>query len=175
MPHFTVQTRIPWAVHHHSQKIGRVQGSLRMSTGVALDVNDFDKGDANPVASFESLEKLVPRAKITELIKQTSDLEGLRQLAWHGGCWVLGAAVTILGNSLNLWPITWLGMLFMSFVVSFNFMALHETVHRSAFKSRWLNDAVMHLAGFLCLRPATHYFYYHWGHHKYTGNPDMDR
>ena len=145
-----------------------------MSAGVALDVNEFDQGDANPIASFESLEKLVPRAKITELIKQTSDLEGLKQVAWHGGCWALGAAVSILGASLNMWPVSWLGMFFMSFVVSFNFMALHETVHRSAFKSRWLNYLVMHVAGFLCLRPATHYFYYHWGHHKYTGNPQMD-
>ena len=145
-----------------------------MSAGVALDVNEFDQGDANPIASFEALEKLVPRAKITELIKQTSDLEGLKQVAWHGGCWALGAAVSILGASLNMWPVSWLGMFFMSFVVSFNFMALHETVHRSAFKSRWLNYLVMHVAGFLCLRPATHYFYYHWGHHKYTGNPQMD-
>ena len=53
-------------------------------------------------------------------------------------------------------------------------MGLHETVHRSAFKTRLLNDAVMHFWGFLCMRPALHYFYYHWGHHKYTGDVTKD-
>lgn len=33
-----------------------------------------------------------------------------------------------------------------------------------------LNDICMHIAGFVCLRPALHYFYYHWAHHKFTGS-----
>ena len=45
-------------------------------------------------------------------------------------------------------------MVAMSFVMSFNFMALHETVHRSAFKSRLWNDIFMQIAGFLTLRPV---------------------
>jgi fatty acid desaturase len=164
----------PRVLSLNTHSVRSFQGKLRMAASVSLDSNEFDQGDANPVASFENLEKLVPRAKITELIKQTSDAEGLLQVAWHAGCFAVGAAVSILGSYLNLWPLSWLGMFFMAFVTSFNFMALHETVHRSAFKSRWLNFFFMHVAGFLCLRPAIHYFYYHWGHHKYTGNPAMD-
>jgi len=65
-------------------------------------------------------------------------------------------------------------MVGMGFVASFNFMALHETIHRSAFKTRVFNDIGMQVAGFLTLRPAFHYFYYHWQHHKYTGDPERD-
>ena len=54
--------------------------NYRMAASVSLEESDFDKGDANPVKSMDSLEKLVPRAKITELIKQTSDLEGILQV-----------------------------------------------------------------------------------------------
>lgn len=76
--------------------------------------------------------------------------------------------------SSSVFPISVLAMLGMAFSASFNFMPLHECVHRSAFKSRILNNIVMHIAGFLCLRPARHYFYYHWQHHKHTGDPALD-
>ena len=45
--------------------------------------NNFDQagvGDADPIGSIEALNKVVPRAKITELIKQTSDAAGLQQV-----------------------------------------------------------------------------------------------
>ena len=45
-------------------------------------------------------------------------------------------------------------MLSMAFVMAWNFMPLHECVHRSAFKSRVFNDIFMHVAGVLTLRPV---------------------
>jgi len=144
----------------------------RMS--VSLDSSQFDKGDANPIDSIETLDKLVPRTKITELVKQTSDRQGLLQVAWHVACYAVCAGVTAAGDVLGMASLKLIGIVSMAFVCSFIFMALHETVHRSAFRSRLLNDCVMHIAGFLCLRPALHYFYYHWAHHKFTGNVEKD-
>ena len=57
---------------------------------------------------------------------------------------------------------------------AFFFHGLHETVHQTAFRSRWINVLVAHFLGFLCLRPARHYWYYHLDHHRYTGNPQRD-
>jgi fatty acid desaturase len=119
-------------------------------------------GDADPMASFEALDALVPRSKITPLIKSKSNLEGALQASFHFA--LLGLAASIPRLSL----------LAMAFVSSFFFNGLHETVHNSAFRSEFLNNAWAHIFGFLCLRPARHYFYYHWQHHKYTGNTDLD-
>ena len=98
----------------------------------------------------------------------------MRQVLWQAGCYAACAAAYAASSALQIVPLTALAMMSMAFVMSFNFMALHETVHRSAFKSRVWNDVFMHVAGLLTLRPALHYFYYHWAHHKFTGNPEMD-
>jgi len=149
----------------------KFQSTLAMSS---ISLEDFDKGGADPLASMEALNAVVPRKEITKLIKQSSDAEGIKQSLWHVGCMSLCAAVTMIAQSLAIAPLWWAGMLGMAFVASFFFMPLHETVHRSAFKTRMLNDICMHIAGFVCLRPALHYFYYHWAHHKFTGDKERD-
>ena len=89
------------------------------------------------------------------------------QVAFHFGLVALAACSTpIIGTKLSL--------LALAFVSSFYFNGLHETIHRTAFRSNMLNDAFAHIFGFLCLRPARHYFHYHWQHHRYTGNPKLD-
>lgn len=46
----------------------------------APSLEGFDQGGAEPVASVATLDSLVPRTKITELVKQTSDAEGAKQV-----------------------------------------------------------------------------------------------
>jgi len=121
--------------------------------------------DADPVASLEALDALVPRSKITPLIKSKSNVQGALQLAWHMSLFCLAASAI---------PQPTLSMLGMAFVSAFFFNGLHETVHRTAFASKRLNDAFAQFFGILCVRPAQHYFHYHWQHHKYTGNKQLD-
>jgi fatty acid desaturase len=45
---------------------------------------------------------------------------------------------------------------------------MHETVHRTAFKSRWLNDAVGWFAGLLSFYNSSFYRPYHGVHHRFT-------
>ena len=78
----------------------------------------------------------------------------LRQVLWHAGCYAVCATVFAASQAVNMVPLSALAMVAMAFVMSFNFMALHETVHRSAFKSRLWNDIFMQVAGFLTLRPV---------------------
>jgi len=72
----------------------------------------------------------------------------------HGASYSACAALFGVGQAMDFAPLSALSMIGMAFVMSFNFMALHETVHRSAFKSRMWNDVFMHVSGFLTMRPV---------------------
>jgi fatty acid desaturase len=54
------------------------------------------------------------------------------------------------------------------------FAPLHETAHRTAFRSRGLNEAVSRLCGFLLLMPAEEFRHFHFAHHRHTQDPAHD-
>ena len=60
------------------------------------------------------------------------------------------------------------------YFVAFLFMAVHETAHKTAFRSRGLNLAVGHLSAFMIGLPYEYYCLFHWDHHRYTQDPDRD-
>jgi fatty acid desaturase len=60
------------------------------------------------------------------------------------------------------------------YVVAFLFMAVHETAHKTAFRSRNLNLVVGYLSAFLIGLPYEYYTLFHWDHHRYTQDPDKD-
>jgi fatty acid desaturase len=53
-------------------------------------------------------------------------------------------------------------------VGTFLFAPLHESIHRTAFRSRWLNDTVARVAGFLLLLPPRYFRSFHLSHHRHT-------
>src|SRR5262247_1628076 len=69
----------------------------------------------------------------------------LGRALWHGG--VLVITGTLLWSSrATLWVVPLL--LVHGYVLAFLFCAFHETAHRTAFRSRWLNALVGSVAGF---------------------------
>jgi fatty acid desaturase len=56
----------------------------------------------------------------------------------------------------------------------FLFAALHETIHRTAFASRRLNDTVAWVCGALVLLPPNYFRAFHMTHHRFTQHPDRD-
>jgi len=54
------------------------------------------------------------------------------------------------------------------------FAPMHECVHRTAFASRWANDAVAWFAGLVSVYNSTFYWYFHVWHHRYTQDPERD-
>ena len=48
---------------------------------------------------------------------------------------------------------------------------MHESIHRTAFKNRRLNDWVAAVLGFLIVLPADYFRFFHFAHHRYTQNP----
>ena len=59
-------------------------------------------------------------------------------------------------------------------IASFYFNGFHECIHGTAFKTKLLNTIASHAFGFACFRGARWYWYFHWAHHRFTNNPELD-
>lgn len=104
-------------------------------------------------------------------LARRSDGRGLAQLAghlvllavtgafvlWSRGSWVVAPALVAHG-----------------IVLIFLFAPLHETIHRTAFRRRSLNDAVARVMGFLLVLPAGYFRGFHLQHHRFTQDRRRD-
>ncbi|MEM8622227.1 MAG: fatty acid desaturase [Pseudomonadota bacterium] len=109
------------------------------------------------------------RQRLTE----TSDRAGLLHLAMHlAAITVTGIVMgTFFAMALPGWP---LAMLLHGVLLVFLFTLLHETVHYTPFRSRWLNDCVGHFCGLVLLIPPVWFRYFHLAHHRHTHDPALD-
>jgi fatty acid desaturase len=112
----------------------------------------------------------VDRARLTDLNRR-SDTRGLLHLAGHGA--LLLATGTLLALSIGSWWVAPATVLHGVVLIAL-FAPLHETIHRTAFKSRWLNDAVGWLCGFLLVLPPEYFRFFHFAHHRHTQDPLND-
>jgi fatty acid desaturase len=100
-----------------------------------------------------------------------ADAPGLLRLSAHLA--VLGVTGTIiLTASSSL--LTGLALLVHGVVMTFLFAPLHESVHRSAFRSRWLNRMAGWLGGAVLILPPRYFGHFHIAHHRHTQDPDRD-
>lgn len=65
-------------------------------------------------------------------------------------------------------------MTLQGFFIAFLFMALHETAHKTAFRTRALNAVVGQICGVLIGLPYEYYRLFHWDHHRHTQDPEQD-
>jgi fatty acid desaturase len=56
----------------------------------------------------------------------------------------------------------------------FLFSAAHECIHRTAFRTRWLNDTVAWGAGLALMLPPNAFRYFHFAHHRHTQDAGRD-
>ncbi|MDQ7250244.1 fatty acid desaturase [Dongia sedimenti] len=100
-----------------------------------------------------------------------SDLPGLIHLARHVGTLLLtGTAIWLARGTLWLWP----AMFVHGVVLIFLFTPLHECIHRTAFKTRALNESVAFVVGALILLPREYFRAFHFAHHRFTQDPARD-
>src|SRR3546814_5720811 len=101
-----------------------------------------------------------------------SDLPGLIRLATHlAGMAATGALVWL---ALGTWWLLLPAMLLHGIVLVACFAPFHEGSHYTAFRSRWLNDAVGWLAGAVFFNNVDFYREFHAAHHKHTQDPERD-
>jgi len=58
--------------------------------------------------------------------------------------------------------------------IIFLFTLQHETTHRTAFESRWLNDLVSLMCSYVLFLPREWFRYFHFAHHRHTQDPEQD-
>ena len=103
-------------------------------------------------------------------LSEPADAPGLSRLAGHLGLLALTGAAVLMLPGVSALP----AMLAHGIVLIFLFAPLHECIHRTAFRTRRLNDAVAAVAGFLLLLPPAAFRYYHFAHHRHTQDPGRD-
>ena len=76
----------------------------------------------------------------------------------------------------SIWSSAWLwsAMLVHGIMLGHLFAPLHETSHGTAFRSRWINEAVLWFCGIVTIWPPIYFRYDHAGHHTFAQNKEMD-
>ena len=102
---------------------------------------------------------------------ERSDRKGLAHLALHVLA-IVAAGTVYTGVHETAWmlPAAWL----YGTALVFLFAPLHETVHFTAFRSRWLNRAVSAVCGWILVLPPRYFRAFHLEHHRYTQDPERD-
>jgi fatty acid desaturase len=113
----------------------------------------------------------IDRAALKPLARR-SDRAGLVRLAGHAGTLAGTGALVLLaaGQPLLLIP----AMALHGAALMFLFAPLHETIHRTAFRSRRLNDAVAFVCGLFLLLPPDYFRAFHFAHHRWTQDTARD-
>jgi fatty acid desaturase len=81
-----------------------------------------------------------------------------------------GTGIWLAQGTFWLWPAMWVH----GVVLTFLFTAAHECIHRTAFKTRALNEAVAFGAGVLLVLPREYFRAFHFAHHRFTQDPSRD-
>jgi fatty acid desaturase len=113
----------------------------------------------------------LPGKETLQQLKRRSDSRGLIQLGGHLGVLLLaGIALGQAWDSALMIP----ALLIYSIVLIFLFAPLHETIHFTAFRTRWLNNMVAGCIGFVLLIPYQYFRGFHYAHHRHTQDPQRD-
>ncbi|QHO74837.1 fatty acid desaturase [Bradyrhizobium sp. CCBAU 051011] len=118
-------------------------------------------------------EKPLTSAELRELSVR-SDLQGaIRTISHYGAIAVVGALIWLVSTTYGLaWALPLIVV--QAYFVAFLFMPMHETAHKTAFRSRALNLVVGHLSAFVIANRYEYYCLFHWDHHRYTQDPQRD-
>ena len=104
-------------------------------------------------------------------LSRRSDARGLKQLAVHSTLLCI-TGFLVWRSRGGAWLVP--AMLLHGLVLDFVFCALHESIHRTAFASRRINDLVAWIGGALLLLPPEYFRLFHFAHHRFTQDPARD-
>lgn len=110
--------------------------------------------------------------KTLKAIAARSDRPGLVYLAqWIVGLLITGSIVWWSVGTVWMWP----AMLLHGILLSVPSYAMsHETAHGTAFRTRWLNEAVLWVTSLIYMEEPLHRRYTHTNHHTHTWHVGKD-
>ena len=106
-----------------------------------------------------------------QVFSRKADGPGVRRMAGHLGVLLLTGTIILTAEG---GPLIAGAMVLHGVVMTFLFAPLHESVHRSAFKSRRLNRLAGWLGGAVLILPPRYFGHFHFAHHRYTQDLDRD-
>lgn len=107
----------------------------------------------------------IPRARLKELMKRSDGLAIRDTLIWFA------SFIVTAGFAIYFYPGLWSIPFFLAYGVLYGSSTdsrWHECGHGTAFKTRWMNDVVYHIACFMIMRPPTVWRWSHTRHHTDT-------
>lgn len=103
---------------------------------------------------------------VLKSLSTRSDRRGVMHLVGHG--------LLIAMAAVGVAQVGWVFQPVLGIALVFLFAPLHETIHRTAFASRWLNDLVSLLTGAVLILPPRYFRAFHLEHHRHTQIPGKD-
>jgi len=104
-------------------------------------------------------------------LSQRSDAHGFLQLAVHVSL-LFATGFLVWASRGHLWLAP--ALVLHGVVLSFLFCALHESIHRTAFASRWPNELIAWVCAALLMLPREYFRLFHFAHHRFTQDPARD-
>lgn len=107
----------------------------------------------------------VPRKTMKDLMRRTDGPAIRDTIIWFGLLLATGVGAYLL------WPSWWCLPLFITYGVLYGSVSdsrWHECSHRTAFKTRWMNDVIYEIACFMIIRNPTVWRWSHTRHHTDT-------
>jgi fatty acid desaturase len=126
--------------------------------------------DITTIEASEKIIKIVGRERLRQL-KRRGNAPGLVFLAGHLGLLTITGVLLWLSLPTG-WAIA--AGFAHGVVISHLFAPLHECSHRTAFRSRWLNEGVYWACGLVLGLTPLAFRYQHADHHAYTQNAERD-
>jgi fatty acid desaturase len=150
-----------------------------IATSSGADGSGTGEGNADVAGGSSDVKILPPKDLKAPALRKaglldTSDAEGLMQLAFHLSFLALCAGCVSFCYSRGYWCWLLLAELPFGVGISFLFNALHEMIHNTAFRTPWLNHGGSQVLGFLTFRGAMWLWCFHWHHHRFTNDPVKD-
>jgi fatty acid desaturase len=130
----------------------------------------------DPVAGMPRFEepnwkKIPVDRKTMRTLQARSDVPGLLRFGAYAGALVIFGGLTVWADQI------WLKAIFFllySTVYGFSEAILHETHHRTPFRTLWVNEVVHYIAGLFAFKEPIRDRWLHAGHHTYTYYSEID-
>lgn len=115
-------------------------------------------------------EPKIDRATLKGLMKRSNGPGFFFLAIWFSLLFVMGLAIHFTQGSWLVVP----SILCYGIVLGFAYAPSHECAHGTAFRTRWLNEAVFWLSSFIWVESPTHRRFAHSHHHTYTWHWKVD-
>lgn len=106
--------------------------------------------------------------KLLAELNERSDWKGFLQAGGHFGLWLLTGGFSYYAWLESQWVILAILLYAHGTIASFGINAVHEAVHGTVFKTKWMNTATALLFAFQHWGNPYHFWATHTEHHKYT-------